>query len=125
MPKTRPERLWRSALLAVLAPLLALIAVLIKLVGGPGLVLRRERRLNAAGAPYLASALPCAASLLTSGARVHGTGEEARPTPVGAWLSRHHLDDLPKLMNVRVRWTSALWTSSKRERAGEQQDAAD
>ena len=118
MPKRVLNVLVGSALLAVLAPLLALIAVFIKVLGGPGPVLRREQRFNATGTPYRAWQFRVQPQPRMSNEPAWHS-EDRRLAPVGAWLSRYHLDELPKLMNV-ISGDVDFWAFSGPERAGEQ-----
>lgn len=85
--------------LLVLAPALGLIALAIKL-GDGGSVLFRQVRIGKGGRPFRIlkfrsmSPRDGAADLQVT---VHG---DARITPVGRWLRRTKIDELPQLLNV-------------------------
>ncbi|MGH8984195.1 MAG: peptidoglycan bridge formation glycyltransferase FemA/FemB family protein [Acidimicrobiia bacterium] len=107
-----------SALLAVLSPLLALVAVAIRLTGrGP--VLFRQERIGWKGRPFtllkFRTMVPvnddddCALreiiELELSGLRVpedgsFKLGNDPRITRLGRWLRRTSIDELPQLINV-------------------------
>ena len=89
-----------SALLAVLAPLFTLIAGLIKVLGGPGPVLCQEQRCNAGGIPFRAWQFRVQPVRDVKDETRTSHSEEPRLTQVGAWLSRYHLEELPRLINV-------------------------
>ena len=89
-----------SALLALSAPLFTLIAALIKVLGGPGPVFCRQQRISSSGTPFLAWHFRVQRYPGLSDASPTWDSEESRPTPVGAWLRRYHLDEFPKLINV-------------------------
>ncbi len=85
--------------LLILSPLLLLIAVLVKLTS-PGPVLFRQQRVGQYGRPF---------ELLKVRSMVHRAQESGRPltvagdgriTPLGTWLRRCKLDELPQLWNV-------------------------
>jgi lipopolysaccharide/colanic/teichoic acid biosynthesis glycosyltransferase len=83
--------------LLVLAPLLAVVAVLVKL-SGRGPVLYRQTRVGAGGHPFTLYKFRS----MTSGA---GGPEvtarhDHRVTRIGRWLRRTSLDELPQLLNV-------------------------
>ena len=89
-----------TALLALVAPLLAVVAALIKVFGGPGPVLIRQQRFSAGGTSFLAWQFRSARyrSLRDPSSLSHI--EEAFLTPFGSWLHQCHLDELPTLVNV-------------------------
>jgi len=83
--------------LILLAPLLALVALAVRLTS-PGPVLFRQTRVGQAGRPFV---------LLKFRTMWHGTGgphvtgaADRRVTPVGVWLRRAKVDELPQLVNV-------------------------
>jgi exopolysaccharide biosynthesis polyprenyl glycosylphosphotransferase len=84
--------------LALAAPILALLAVLTKLDGGP--VFYRQARIGEGGRRftiYKIRTMVCDAE--RNGARF-SADDDPRATPVGAILRRTHLDELPQLWNV-------------------------
>jgi len=87
-------------LLAMLAPLMLLCAFLVRVTSG-GPVLYRQRRLTSGGEEFsmlkFRSMYPEAE--LHTGA-VWAASNDVRVTPVGRFLRRYHLDELPQLFNV-------------------------
>ncbi|WP_203961022.1 sugar transferase [Actinocatenispora thailandica] len=84
-------------LLAVAAPLIALLALAIRLLDG-GPVLFRQVRLTAGGAPFELVKLRTVAP--DPDADVRWTVPAGAVTGFGAALRRSHLDELPQLVNV-------------------------
>lgn len=102
-----------TLLLLLLAPLLALIAVAVKATS-PGPVLFRQTRLGRDCVPFsilkfrtmvvdaearLVADTDAAAHYVLAGYKVPA-GAETRTTPLGRWLRRTSLDELPQLVNV-------------------------
>jgi Undecaprenyl-phosphate glucose phosphotransferase len=90
-----------SLLLLLLAlPFLA-IAALIKLRGGAGPVFFRQERMSLDGKTF---AMWKFRSMWHDAEKETGpvwaTSDDPRRTPVGAWLRKHNLDELPQLINV-------------------------
>ncbi len=83
--------------LMLLAPLLAVVAVLVKTEDG-GSVFFRQERVGYRGRPFriwkLRTMVPDAGGLPLT------VGGDSRVTRVGAWLRRFKLDELPQLFNV-------------------------
>jgi lipopolysaccharide/colanic/teichoic acid biosynthesis glycosyltransferase len=94
------EAIFASVLLVLTAPLIALAALLVKLTS-PGPVLYSQTRLGRGGKPY---------SIYKIRTMVHNcektsgpqwcTKKDPRITPVGRFLRKTHLDELPQLWNV-------------------------
>ncbi len=106
------DRITALCALIVLSPLLLGIAVAIKR-GSPGPVLFRQTRIGRAGREFrmvkfrsmVASAEEQKVSLLDQTDRdgpMFKMHEDPRITPVGRWLRRYSLDELPQLLNVAV-----------------------
>jgi lipopolysaccharide/colanic/teichoic acid biosynthesis glycosyltransferase len=83
--------------LPVLLPLLALIAV-VTFLDSPGPVLYRSQRIGFGGQPF---------QMLKFRSMRHGvvgpsisSAADDRFTPIGRWLRRHRLDELPQVINV-------------------------
>lgn len=89
------------ALSLLLSPVLALIALLIKLLGGRGPVLYRQERMSLDGKTFQMFKFR---SMHHEAERETGPvwaqAEDPRRTAVGAFLRRFNLDELPQLLNV-------------------------
>lgn len=88
--------------LILLAPLLALLALLVKL-SSPGPVLYRQERMGLDGSKFPClkfRSMPVNAEQATGA--VWAKKGENRATPLGAFLRRSSLDELPQLWNVLV-----------------------
>src|SRR5262249_27127164 len=88
-----------GALLLLLSPLLAIVALLVRATS-PGPALFRQTRTGRDGRPFVLlkfrtmhAAAAWAGPPITAGA-------DPRITPLGAWLRRTKLDELPQLWNV-------------------------
>lgn len=80
--------------LVVLSPLLLLLALLVRVSMGPGVLFRQERP-GLAGRPF--TILKFRTMRPTMGEQ---ESDGVRLTPVGRWLRRTSLDELPELLNV-------------------------
>jgi exopolysaccharide biosynthesis polyprenyl glycosylphosphotransferase len=78
-----------------------LIGALIKLRGGPGPVLIRQERMTLDGRTFEIYKFR---SMVDDAEKdtgpVFATSDDPRRTPVGAYLRKHNLDELPQLINV-------------------------
>lgn len=88
-----------SVALVLLAPLLALVSVVVR-VTSPGPALYRQSRVGRDGVPFTLLKF----RTMADGAERHGRltlgHRDPRLTPVGSWLRRTKLDELPQLVNV-------------------------
>jgi Undecaprenyl-phosphate glucose phosphotransferase len=88
-------------LLTVVLPLFPVVALLIKLRGGPGPVFFRQERMSLDGRTFLMYKFR---SMHDDAERdtgpVFAQAEDPRRTRVGSWLRRRNLDELPQLINV-------------------------
>src|SRR3989441_11505789 len=85
--------------LVATAPLLALAAVGIRRAS-PGAVLYRADRLGRGGRPFIMYKLRTMHARRRSDASVITGAEDPRVFPLGAWLRRLKIDELPQLLNV-------------------------
>ncbi len=86
--------------LALLAPVLLLVAIAVR-VTSPGDVIFRQRRVGRGGAPFMI--LKFRTMVRDAPSSPLGTycyQDDPRITPVGRWLRRASLDELPQLVNV-------------------------
>jgi putative colanic acid biosynthesis UDP-glucose lipid carrier transferase len=88
-----------SALLVFLAPLLLAIAVLVRL-DTPGPALFLQRRTGCRGSFRIAKFRTMHAHLTDEAARFQTRRGDQRVTPIGGFLRRTSLDELPQLFNV-------------------------
>ncbi|MFJ4037407.1 sugar transferase [Microbacterium sp. NPDC090007] len=100
-----------SLLVVMLSPLLATVALLVR-ASSPGPVLFRQERVGQGGVPFamlkFRSMVDGADDALLELLRAQGRSgsplfkveRDPRITPVGRWLRRHSLDELPQLFNV-------------------------
>jgi lipopolysaccharide/colanic/teichoic acid biosynthesis glycosyltransferase len=86
-----------GAALAVLAPVFVVAALAVRLTS-PGPVLFRQHRVGRGGRPFPLLKLRTMWDG-SGGPRVTGA-LDARVTPVGTWLRRWKLDELPQLLNI-------------------------
>jgi len=88
-----------SAILAAIAPLLVLIALAVK-AGSPGPVIFRQRRYGLDGQAIVVYKFRSMAVTEDGAAIRQARKNDARITPVGAFLRRTSLDELPQFINV-------------------------
>lgn len=84
--------------LLVLCPLMVLVAVAIKVKMSDGSVLFCQQRIGLHGVPFVIYKFRTMSSL--SGGSSISVAGESRITPLGAFLRRYKLDELPELWNV-------------------------
>jgi lipopolysaccharide/colanic/teichoic acid biosynthesis glycosyltransferase len=99
--KTIVDRTFALLLLIPGLPLIALLLVVVRLTSrGPGLY--RQVRAGKGNRPFLMYKLRsmCVDAEAGSGPVWAATEADPRVTPVGHWLRRLHLDELPQLFNV-------------------------
>jgi Undecaprenyl-phosphate glucose phosphotransferase len=82
-------------------PVLPVLALLVRLYGGKGPVLLRQERMTLDGKTFQIFKFR---TMVDEAERdtgpVFATSDDPRRTPIGAWLRRHNLDELPQLFNV-------------------------
>lgn len=115
-----------SALVLVLSPVLALIALMVKLTS-PGPVLYRQERIGLNGEPFdmlkFRSMRVNADDELAALLAQQGTGEQPlfkvqndpRVTAIGHFLRKHSLDEFPQLFNVFLGTMSLVGPRPQRE----------
>jgi Undecaprenyl-phosphate glucose phosphotransferase len=90
-----------TAALLLLSPLFFVIALLIKWRGGRGPVLLRQERMTLDGKTFQIYKFR---TMVEEAERdtgpVWASADDPRRTPVGIWLRRRNLDELPQLLNV-------------------------
>jgi len=90
-----------SAGLIALSPLLVVVAAAVRLTS-PGPALFRQRRTGQFGAPFFIFKFRSMVGTSTAkGALITAAGDP-RITPLGRWLRKSKVDELPQLMNVLV-----------------------
>ncbi len=90
-----------GSLLTLCAPFIALIALAIKLRGGPGPVLLLQERMTLDGKTFeIYKFRSMVADAEKDTGPVFAAEDDPRRTPIGAFLRRHNLDELPQLINV-------------------------
>ncbi len=106
------DRVGASLLLVVAAPLLAVIAALVMVMpGAPGPVVFRQERVGKNGLPFTLykfrtmrvdaeERLADLRALNDTDGQLFKMREDPRVTPVGRWLRRFSLDEVPQLVNV-------------------------
>ncbi|HEY7644229.1 MAG TPA: sugar transferase [Hyphomicrobiales bacterium] len=88
-----------SGMILFLLPALLVIAALIKITS-PGPILFRQQRYGAGGRKFWILKFRTMRVLEAHGAFRQASRRDARVTPIGAWLRRSSMDELPQLFNV-------------------------
>jgi putative colanic acid biosynthesis UDP-glucose lipid carrier transferase len=88
-----------SLLLILAAPAMGLIALAVKLTS-PGRVIFRQRRYGLDGAEITVYKFRTMTVTEDGSSIVQATKDDARITPLGRFLRRYSLDELPQLINV-------------------------
>jgi Undecaprenyl-phosphate glucose phosphotransferase len=84
-----------------LVPVLPLLALLVRLLGGKGPVLLRQERMTLDGKTFqIFKFRTMVDEAEKDTGPVFATSDDPRRTPIGAWLRKHNLDELPQLFNV-------------------------
>ena len=92
-----------AALLAMLllVPVLPVIALLVRCFGGKGPILLRQERMTLDGKSFqIFKFRTMVDEAEKDTGPVFATSDDPRRTPIGAWLRRRNLDELPQLLNV-------------------------
>jgi lipopolysaccharide/colanic/teichoic acid biosynthesis glycosyltransferase len=93
--KPTADRLGAAVLLVLLAPLLAVVALAVRVVLGPG-VIYRQTRVGLNGMPFTIYKF----RTMRPGEAGAKEADDPRHTPLGRVLRRYSLDELPQLWNV-------------------------
>jgi exopolysaccharide biosynthesis polyprenyl glycosylphosphotransferase len=88
-----------ALLLLLLSPLFAVVAVLIRRQTGASAIFRQER-IGRHGRPFTMYKLRSMRPDADPYAQAPATDDDPRITPIGRWLRRSSLDELPQLWNV-------------------------
>jgi len=88
-----------AVLLVIAAPLMLAIAVAVAL-SSPGPVIFKQRRYGLDGEEIIVYKFRTMTVVEDGGSIVQARKDDARITPVGRFLRRHSLDELPQLINV-------------------------
>ena len=88
-----------AAFLLIAAPLMFALAVMVRM-SSPGPVLFKQRRYGLDGREILVFKFRTMVVLEDGAQVVQATREDARITPVGRFMRRYSLDELPQLLNV-------------------------
>jgi len=119
------DLLGAAVALVILSPLLVAVAAAIRFTS-PGPVLYRAPRVGRNGVPFRMLKFR---SMVPNADRVGGSStpdDDPRVTPIGRWLRRHKLDELPQLLNVlggsmslvgprpQVQWAVDRYTAEER-----------
>ncbi len=86
-------------LLVMTSPVVALAALLIRAQDG-GAVIYRQQRTGLLGQSFAVLKLRTMVPLAETGCALWAAEQDARITPIGQWLRRTRLDELPQLINV-------------------------
>ena len=101
MAKRGMDVLVSSLLLLGLSWLLAGLALLVRLRGGKGPVLLRQERMTLDGKTFqIFKFRTMVDEAEKDTGPIFATSDDPRRTPIGAWLRKHNLDELPQLLNV-------------------------
>ncbi|HVN57073.1 MAG TPA: sugar transferase [Bacteroidales bacterium] len=85
--------------LIILSPLIAVLAVLIRL-SGPGPVIYRQERIGKNGKPFTIYKLRSMLKEAEKGEPLLSSSADQRVTKIGRFMRRHRLDEIPNLFNV-------------------------
>ena len=84
-----------------IVPVFPVLALLIRLFGGKGPVLLRQERMTLDGKTFqIFKFRTMVDEAEKDTGPVFATSDDPRRTPIGGWLRRHNLDELPQLFNV-------------------------
>jgi Undecaprenyl-phosphate glucose phosphotransferase len=82
-------------------PVLPVLALLVRLFGGKGPVLLRQERMTLDGKTFqIFKFRTMVDEAEKDTGPVFATSDDPRRTPIGGWLRRHNIDELPQLLNV-------------------------
>jgi exopolysaccharide biosynthesis polyprenyl glycosylphosphotransferase len=93
------DYVFAAVCLIILSPLIAVLAVLIKL-SGPGPVIYSQERIGRNGKPFTIYKLRSMNGDAEKGEPMLSSRDDSRITGIGKVLRRHRLDEIPNLVNV-------------------------
>ena len=109
-------------LLVITSPILALAALLIRAQDG-GAVIYRQQRTGLLGQSFAVLKLRTMVPRAETGCALWATEQDERITPIGQWLRRTLLDELPQLINVLLGEMSLIGPRPERPELEEQLEA--
>lgn len=99
--KTIVEPLIAFAMIIILLPLFMITALLVRL-SSPGPIVYSQRRLGLGGIPFNIYKFRTMKQDAESNGIQWASEQDPRITPIGQWLRKLHLDELPQLWNILV-----------------------
>jgi lipopolysaccharide/colanic/teichoic acid biosynthesis glycosyltransferase len=109
-------------LLVITSPVVALAALLVRAQDG-GAVIYRQQRTGLLGQSFAVLKLRTMVPLAETGSALWAAEQDARITPIGQWLRRTRLDELPQLINVLRGEMSLIGPRPERPELEEQLEA--
>lgn len=100
--KTILEPIIAFFMIVILAPIFVVTAILVR-ISSPGPIVYSQRRLGLGGTPFnIYKFRTMKQDAEATGVQWASGEEDPRITPIGKWLRKLHLDELPQLWNILV-----------------------